>query len=599
MKPTRLLPFLAATSTLFFSHQTAALETLTVTASRIQQPAEAALASVTLITRQEIEASQASDLVQLFSQVPGLEIVRSGGPGQISSIFTRGTESDHTLVLLDGVKINPGTLGSANLGNLSLEMIERIEIVKGPHSTLYGSEALGGVIQIFTRKTGPVASFYTTLGEDSTRSGGVQLFHTNEQGTQLGLGVDYTETDGFPTLQNATIDSGFDRLSVNAQVTQPVGDNSQLSLSAQQHQGTAEYLGKDYSNYPAISLLAKDQDYLARNLSLAFESQLQPNWHTRFALGHFTDELEQNQSDDFANTQRTQFDWENQLSLGEHQLTTGLSWQQEAVESLSFGTGFDKSIDSQAIYLQDALNFGVHSLILAARYTHHEQFGGHTTWETRYGYQVNSDLSLYASAATGFRAPSASDLYGYGGNPNLNPETATNLEVGLKYQLDKANHLSAALFQNRIEDLINFVEVAPYTYQGENIDKATIKGLELSHRLQQDNLSWTTAITLQSPKNRSTDTLLLRRAQRTLSSQLHYRTGRYTLGGEWLAQSRKKDTPANVNGYGIVNLTLARTLTPQLTLEAKVLNVGDKAYETVSGYNTQGRAAYLTLRGHF
>ena len=577
--------------------QIAQLNTITVTATRSAQTTDEALASVTVITRQQIEEMQASDLTDILRYVSGVEITRSGGPGQITSIFTRGTEGDHTLVLVDGMKINPGTLGSANISYLHPDNIERIEVVKGPRSALYGSEAIGGVIQIFTRQTGPAFTAHATTGSNNTKEAGFQTFHKTTQGSRLGFSLNNSSTDGFPALQSSDIKTGHDNLSLNATAAHTLGE-TEIKLNLIHNEGNTEYLAEDYSNYPTITIIKQDQDFTQQAINLDIDTQVSDRWLSRLKIGLFNDELDQNQSTDFARTRRTQLEWQNDYILGDHALTAGISLQREAIESLSFGTGFDETLDTHAIFLQDNIQIGQHSLVLAARVTDHETFGQHNTWETSYGYQATPDLNLYASIATAFRAPSASDLFGYGGNTSLQPETSKNYEVGAKYQINATNHVSAAAFYNQIDHLINFVETAPSSgiYQGQNIDKVLIQGIELGHSLSLDNLNWSTSVVIQSPHNEVTDTTLLRRAHRTLSSSVSYRVGQYRLGTDLIAQSSKKDTPSDVSGYGIINLTVSKQLNQTFTIEGKLLNLTDKEYEQVSGYNTQGRAGFVTLK---
>ena len=597
-------PYLIATASLCVASSTFAAQptsqpfaTLTVTATRTAQTVDETLASVTVITREQIARMQATDLADILRYASGVEIARSGGTGQIASIFTRGTESDHTLFLVDGMKINPGTLGSANISYIHPDNIERIEIVKGPRSTLYGSEAIGGVIQIFTRQTGPAFTAHATAGSNSTKKVGFQAFHKTQQGARLGFSLNNSSTDGFPALQGSTINTGHDNLSLNATAAHTLG-NTEIKLNLIHSHGNTEYLAEDYSNYPTIAILKKDQDFTQQAINLDIDTLINDNWISRVKLGLFNDELEQNQSSDFARTQRTQLEWQNDYDVGNHALTAGVSLQREAIESLSFGTGFDETINTHAIFLQDNIQIGQHSLVLAARLTDHETSDQHTTWETSYGYQATPELNLYASIATAFRAPSASDLYGYGGNINLQPETAKNYEVGAKYQINATHHLSATAFYNQVDNLINFVETAPFSgiYQGENIDKVLIQGVELGHRFALNNLQWNTSIVIQSPHNEVTNSTLLRRAHRTLTSSVSYQVGKYRLGTDFIAQSRKKDTPADVSGYGVINLTVSKQLNPTFTIEGKLLNLTDKEYEQVSGYNTQGRAGFITLK---
>ncbi|MGY8869970.1 MAG: TonB-dependent receptor domain-containing protein [Pseudomonadales bacterium] len=589
-------PYLIATATLcaasnVFAAQptstTQPFDTLTVTATRTAQTVDETLASVTVITREQIERMQATDLSDILRFATGVEISRSGGQGQLTSIFTRGTESDHTLVLIDGMKINPGTLGSANISYIHPDSIERIEIVKGPRSTLYGSEAMGGVIQIFTRQKGPAFSAKATLGSNETKEAGIQAFHTSAQGSRFGFNINTSSTKGIPTLHTSEVNSGHDN--VNARLTfAHTLNNTDVKFSLLHSNGNTEYL--DFTSAPV------DQDFTQLAINLDFDTQITDNWFSRIKLGLFNDKLDQNQSTDFAHTRRNQIEWQNDVDLADHALTAGISLQRETIESISFGSGFDKKLDTRAIYLQDNIQIGKHSLVLAARYTDHETFGNHTTWETSYGYQATPDLNLYASIATAFRAPNASDLYGFGGNLNLEPETSKNYEIGAKYQVDAHNHISAAAFYNTIDNLITTVEVAPFTYEGRNVNEVLIKGIELGHQLSVNNLNWNTSIVIQSPHDEVADSTLLRRAHRTLSSSVNYRIGKYQLGADILAQSQKKDTPNDVDGYGLVNLTVSKQLNSSVTIQGKLTNVTDKEYEQVSRYNTQGRAGFITLK---
>lgn len=562
-------------------------DTLTVTATRTAQTVNQALASVTIITREQIERMQATDLADILRFASGVEIARSGGSGQITSIFTRGTESDHTLVLVDGMKINPGTLGSANISYIHPDNIERIEIVKGPRSTLYGSEAMGGVIQILTRQKGPAFSARATLGSNDTKEAAIQAFHTTTQGSQLGFNLNTSSTQGIPTLHSSEVDSGYDN--VNARVMfAHAFDNTDLKFSLLHSNGNTEYL--DFFSAPV------DQDFTQLAINLDVDTQVTNNWLSRIKLGLFNDKLDQNQSPDFAHTRRRQIEWQNDYDLADHSLTAGISLQRETIESLSFGSGFGQVLDTRAVYLQDNMHVGKHSLVVAARYTDHETFGNHTTWETSYGYQATPDLNLYASIATAFRAPNASDLYGFGGNLSLEPETSKNYEIGAKYQIDAHNHLNAAAFYNKIDNLITTVEIAPFTYEGRNVNEVLIKGIELGHQLSVNNLIWNTSVVIQSPHDEASDSTLLRRAHRTLSSSVDYNIGKYQLGAHLLAQSQKKDTPNDVDGYGVVNLTVSKQLNANVTIEGKLLNVTDKEYEQVSRYNTQGRSGLITLK---
>ena len=570
------------------------LDAVAVTATRQAERVDQTLANVSVITREQIEKMQARDLAEVISHVAGVEVVRSGGAGQITSIFTRGTESDHTLVLVDGVKINPGTLGSANLSVIHPDIIEKIEVVKGPRSALYGSEAIGGVIHIFTRQSGPAFSGAVTVGTDSLQEVSVNGYTTLEQGTQVSWGAVKTETGGFPTYRDADHDSGHDNLSFHLGARHTFNETD-VNLSVQSRRGNTEYSAQDYSNFPDIALKPVDQDFTQHLISVSAENEVSERWVTRVQAGYFFDELIQNQSPDFVETERFQLDWENDFELDAHLLTAGVSLQEENIQSLSFGSGFDESITTKAIFLQDSIAFGAHSLLFAGRYTDHENFGTKATWEASYGYTFNEHLNVFASAATAFRAPSAPDLYGYGGNPDLKAEDARNIELGIKYRISSDQAVTATAFHNDIDNLVEFVEVEPFVYQGRNVARARTQGVELTHEATWGAVSWQTSVALQSAKNRDTGARLLRRAQRSLTSRIYHDLGRLGYGFEFIAQSDKRDFGADIAGYGIVNATLRYQLAPAWVVEGKVLNLFDNDYEQVAGYNTQGFGGLVSI----
>ncbi|MDH3979397.1 MAG: TonB-dependent receptor [Gammaproteobacteria bacterium] len=569
---------------------------IVVTASRVAQTADETLSFVTVITREEIERSGAHDIADILRFHAGLDIGRNGGPGQQTSLFLRGTDSNHTLILLDGVRINPGTIGGAPLQIINPEMIDRIEIVRGPNSTLYGSDAIGGVIQIFTRRAEKDHAVSATLGHgaDSAKEAGVSLSHSSGI-YSFGIDANYQETDGFPARTASGIDRGHDNASANAHI----GINTataDIELSHWQARGTTEYL--DFFLTPV------SQDFTNSVSAVTLRSTSTGNWVPTLKLSRMEDDIQQQESPDFVRTRRNILDWQNDFSFeGNHLLTAGLYLLREKTDSLSFGSGFSEDTDVNAVFFQDQIDLADHQLRVSTRYTDHENSGSKTTWGIAYGYKFSSELRLFANAGTAFRAPDATDRFGFGGNPALSPETSRNLELGLQKNWGQQQKLRLALFDNTIDDLIVFSDpdgfLGPEPGMNENIEKAGIRGLELGYSLSMGKYSGSIDATWQDPENESTGKQLARRAKRTITTRIDYDAGRYQAGLEFIATGKRRDSDFSntvMGGYGLLNLHLQAPVGKHFSIDGKLENALDKQYELADGFAVQDRAVFITLR---
>ena len=279
-------------------------DTIIVTATRTEIPVNDAIVPVTVISREQIEQSLASDLAELLRFEAGIDIGRNGGPGQATSIFLRGTESNHTLVLVDGVRINPGTIGGAAIQNIAPEIIDRIEIVKGARSALYGTDAIGGVINIITRRsTRSHAEASVGSGSFNTRSGFVSGGSRSEK-NEFGISFNWQETDGFPVRSGSDLDRGYNNLSANIYWQRRFGKND-VSLRHWQAEGTVEYL--DFFLSPL------DQDYENASTAIEIVTDVGDRVQSKLLLSHMIDDISQNQSADFVESRRTSLDWQFSL----------------------------------------------------------------------------------------------------------------------------------------------------------------------------------------------------------------------------------------------------------------------------------------------
>ncbi len=581
-----------------FATETVNGDTVVVTATRTAQTADASMASVQVITRDDIERAQANDVAELLRFFAGVDIGRNGGPGQATSVFIRGAESNHTLLLIDGVKANDATVGGAAWQNIDPSLIDHIEIVRGPRSSLYGSEAIGGVVQIFTRKPSKGVSEGGSfgLGSNNTVRGDARL--SGSQGKVRGsVALSFQNTDGFQTLISQTGDRGYNNKTVNVDVGVDLGAVD-VAFSTWATQGKTEY----YAGFPPF-ISPADQDFRNQVSALTLSATPVDNWNSRLKLSFAEDRISQNQSSDVADTERWAADWQNDIQLGEAQLlTVGAYAANENVDSVSFGTVVNKDKNITAFFGQDQVTLGQVSLLLASRYTDDEIFGTETTWNTTLGYRFTDSTSVYASAGTGYKAPSFFDLFGFGGNAGLNPEKSTNYEVGIKHRISAGNQVSVTAFQNEIDDLINFVDpdgfAGPIPGQNINIDKARIRGVEVEYHYALGRWSGYVSGTYQNPEDRATNDQLARRAKKSLTATLDYRTGPYQFGGRFLATGEREDSAFNttvLGGYGVLDLNASKKINPNLTVRGRLENAFDKDYQTAGGFKTQGRAVFLNL----
>ena len=579
-----------------------ALEPVVVTATRTELPASEVLASVELITGAELIMRPAAELSDALRFVPGVEPARLGGAGQQTSIFVRGTESNHVLVLMDGLRINPGTIGTAAIQNVAPDFVERVEIVKGPRSTLYGSDAIGGVINIISRDAEDGSSVQAGFGSfDTTTASFSAGFGDNATGATL-AGA-WFDSEGFPTRVGDDTDRGTENTSFTGSAHASVGAVN-LGVRGWYSSGTTEY--------SEFTLAPVDQDF--ENMTLAVTAEFEPTeaWSSRLMIGHAEDNLEQNQSDDFIDTERNTVDWQNDIELSRSTtLTAGLLWQDEEADAFSdFGFAVDayaSDIATSQVYVQAQGDYGPHRVLLGGAYTDHETFGGHATGNVEYGLAIAGGALMTLSAGTGFRAPDATDLYGvFSGNPDLEPEESTSLEIGFRQPIGEQQSVSIAAFRNDIDDLVTFVPTGPFSGMNQNVDKARIDGVEAAWQYDGDKWYAQATVTLQDPRNETTDERLLRRARENYTAAIARRFGAHEVVLDVLYAGERRDFDAidfvgfvQLDAYWLANLAAKVALGEHFTLVARIENLLDEDYELAHTYNTMGRSYFGAIRYEF
>ncbi len=565
------------------------LDDIVVTASRYAEPSQRALHSTTTLRHDDIQAMQAGDVTEVLQRIPGLQIGRNGGPGQASSLFMRGTASDHTLIILDGVPLQSGTTGATALQHLMPEHIQRIEVSRGAASTLYGSSAIGGVVQIFTRPrdNASMASLSAGLGSDDTSH--VSTLLRQRQGDVLtSFGVSRRSTNGYPSRQASTMDRGYQNHTLQGAFGIDF-DNSSLEVTHFQTQGVVEYL--DFFLNPV------DHDAHNSVSRFVYDQVFSDAWDSRLLVSRTLDKMAENQSNDYADTVRDSLDWQHNISLGDrHNLVTGVTLSNQRTELLSFGTRYDETDQTVEFYLHDTWRHQAMRLQGGARLTEHERYGQHVTWSAAAGYQLDSATHLHANLGTAFRTPSANDLYGFGGNPAFEPESAINSEIGLRYQFSPKAKTSLTGYYTEIDDLI---ESDPVTYTIEQVEKARIQGMELSYQQQLGRWNWSFDYVYQDAINLDQKTDLPRRAQNKINTALRYQVDQSWLALQGTYASERQDSrfsDISLAPYTTWDIQAVYPLNQTSKLKAKLHNVFDEHYELASGYPAQGRFIGLELQ---
>lgn len=585
----------------------AVLNEVVVTATRNEQLLGSALPHTSVISRQDIERSQASDLVTLLQREAGLQRTQNGGMGSVSSVFVRGAPSLQTLVLIDGVPQNKqDASGAVSLEHLMLDNIERVEIVRGNVSAIYGSGAIGGVIQIFTR-TGsrePSANVSVEVGPRATRkiSGSVS---TSVGSTAISAGVARVSTDGFSSIDTAQLTSAnpdadaYSNTSSNLALVHKLSSAHSFGLRFTQSEADT-----DYDNASGVPT---DIQTLNTRLSQTtlFTDNTWGNWRSRLSISEQSDKSTAHDdgtygSNDGFITRATVLNWVNAVSLDDSWLATvGLELQRQRVDTSSdvYAT-YSEERDTTAAFAGLEGKLGRGSIQFNLR---HDRVGdlSQSTGFLGYGYPVTDQVKVTASTSSAFNAPPLGYLFApFFGNPLLKPERARSQELGVQYEQGR-QLLRATYFSTRVQDQLNYDNS---TYKFENIGRTKNSGLELSYSGHLGASDVRASLTVQDPVNELTNQRLSRRAETLFSIGISHPLGPWRLGADLQYSGDRPDayydaaTYSTVNttldAYSVLDLSLSYKVSPAVLLKARLDNATDEKYQTVYGYNQQPRSLY-------
>jgi vitamin B12 transporter len=508
-------------------------------------------------------------------------------------VFLRGGNSQHTLVLIDGVRTNPATQGAPDFAHLPLLQVERIEIVRGPRAALWGSDAVGGVVQIFTRRPDGYGA-HAYAGRYGLLGGSASAGVADERGG-VGVTVGGASFDGY----SATKPSGFG--------FDPDDDgytNRNASLHGNVALGTQQVALRALRTDADVDFDQGHTEALNQSVGLTVEGPLRPGWEHQLVLGNSREDLDTPAFFNSFTSRRSNLDWQHRLAFEPLALVFGVNFEHAEGESRDTFAGepqYQETRNSKAAFLGARGESGRLDWQLAARYDHDNQFGGAFTPELAFGWQQGESLRFVASYGEGFRAPGLNELYspGFGGlfagNPALDPERSDSLEAGLDWRPAAAHRLGLRAYRTDIEDLISFS--GGETFQAVNVARARIEGAELEYGWSTGPWRVDASVTWQNPVDETNGGLLLRRPRNKGSLALGYAfDGGCQLGADGYAASRRRDFGGDLGGYALLNLYGACALGQEWRLELRLDNALDRDYTLVQGYATPGRSWLAGLR---
>jgi vitamin B12 transporter len=563
-----------------------------VTATRVAQPLTDVLADVTVLGDEQIRASGAVTIGDLLARQPGLELSRNGGPGTATSLYLRGAETRFTAVYIDGIRVDSQSTGGAPWESIALGQVERIEIVRGPAAAVYGSDAIAGVVQIFTRKGEGPFTPYLGVGAGSRRSGRVEAGFSGQSGAlDYALGAARELSRGYNSMPAGNPDrDGYRQSSASGRLGWKINDAHRVDLS-----GTHTRMDAQYDGF----LPGLDDHGLNRlsTLGAAWSAQWSKRYSTRLSVSESDQRYETVPSPYLSKTRLRNVLLQNEWREGSHLFTAAL----ERREDHLVNAPIDQGRHQNAIALGYGFSGGPHTLQVNLRHDRDSEFGGQSTGGVAYGYGFAPGWRATVAAGTSFRVPTLYQRFSEYGQPALQPEKGRNIELGLHWARGDSR-FGITAYRNRVTNLIVFGAPGPCAGAFgcyENAGRARLQGVTVSgaHRLGAVNLAG--SLDLQSPRNALTDKLLPRRAQRLLKLSADTRVAGWTLGAEWQAASHRWDNAANtrrLGGHGLVNLYASTTIARDWQLLARLDNLGDKSYQLARGYATPGRTLFVGLR---
>lgn len=612
-----VLPLALAAAFPAFSQSgaTPQLRETVVTASRVATPVTDVIADVSIIDRQTLERAGQSSLRDILAQQPGVQMVSNGSYRSSTGVFLRGASSSQTIVLIDGVRVGSATLGTASFENFPLARIERIEILRGAASALYGPDAVGGVIQIFTREPTDALELSANLGfgTDGQRQAGASL-RGSAGAIGYSLGVSREKAKGISVIVDPASSSfnpdkdGFTSTSVDAKLTAKLNRDHGLTLSLLHSDSEYQFDGLPFPNPSGLTKLTSDARAKPQlnNATVKWDAQWLPQWKSTLTAGTSEEESvsEYYRISDGAfggsskfNTKRRQLTWQNDITLDKDVLSLMLENRSEAVDSSTNYTVKERDVRSALVSY--AFNRARWNALAVIRNDNNSQFGSFSNWALSGGYRLTGSLRAVASVGTSFQAPTFNQLYFPGfGNPALLPQRNRATELGLKYQQGNLA-LGAVAYHNDIQGFI-----IPSTNVQSSL--AVLRGVTLSADVQAGATSYSVSYDYADPRSYSTvpasnDLRLVRVAQNVLNARVSHRLGDVSVFGELKLSSDREDNNRTftgretLHGYSLLNVGMNWKVQKNVSLLARINNLTDAQYMLANGFSVPGRNLFASV----
>ena len=562
--------------------ETTTIENIIVSASKDEQRLEDVISPAIIINESEIVESGFRSLSDLLHSLGGINVSQNGGVGQLTSIFMQGSNSNHVLVLVDGVAINDLATGISAIQNIPISLIEKIEIVKSPRATLYGSNAVGGVVSVFTKKKSEREDYSVMLGSDETKEISLSKVVHNDS-NHYGFSATFFDTDGFPTKVGSDLDDPHENRSVNAFIKR---DFETLSIEAGFWNSQGETSYKDFF------LSSISQDFHNSTMNFTLDHAVSEKWSYSLQAKYNKDFLDQNDSNDFNHSERTGLEWVNRFEVNESNKTlVGVILDDEKFTASNYGVGVNVDFENKAMFIEHLYSKSKHQALIAFRKSNSDFTNDKDAWNLEYGYKINPKLRIMILGGSAYRNPSAFDLYGFGGNTSLVPEKSKKFGLGFSANLSESTELDVRYFDNQIDDLIAFSYV---DYRLYNIEEAETKGVDINMTTQFNEWDLKLNATIQDPQNLTSNSQLLRRPKNSYGMTMRRNIGAVTVNLNIRRDSTRYDFGGlKLEAYTLMNASLRWQINQQLMINASFNNALDEDYVLANGYNTPKRKVFL------
>jgi len=584
-------------------------DTMVVTANRVEQPINTVLAPVSVVTRQDIDRWQSTSVVDVMRRLPGVDVAQNGGLGQQSSLFIRGTNSSHVLILVNGIRLNQaGVSGSSDLSQFPISLVQRIEYIRGPRSAVYGSDAIGGVVNIITTHDKDGTTLNAGVGTNGYQSYGGSTQQTLGGNTRVTLAGDYTYTKGFDVVAEGNTGGvaqpdrdGFMSKTLYGSVEHDFSERWGAFVRGYGYDNRTAYDGSVFTPGVLVDtrqLYSQTWDAGLRYNNDIFHSQLTSSYSHSKDYNYDPNLGRYDSTATLDDVKQYNLQWANTVDVGHGNIGAGVDWQKQSTEPGTSYVTDAYDIRNTGLYMTALQKLGDFTLEGAARSDDNSQFGQHGTWQSSAAWEFIDGYRFVASYGTAFKAPNLGQLYGFYGNEDLKPEESKQWE-GAFEGLTAGVTWRVSGYRNDIDNLIDYNTDLQKYY---NVGQARIKGIEATASFDTGPLTHNIGYDYLDARDAKTNELLDRRAKQQVKYQLDWQVYDFDWSMTYHYLGTRYDTDystypnqkVKMGGVSLWDVAVSYPITSHLTVRGKIANLFDKDYETVYGYHTAGREYNLS-----